>query len=250
MDRLLGRLNQTIRRIRSARQPRVEPIYLTDQEFGRIKLIRNQGRLLRLNIRTNGEIVVSAPHLASQATAKSFVDDNREYLRSMISRLGTQRHFNDGDLIGRHHRLVIKTGVRSGVRVGDRQAVVTITDNTTRLQRDQLVRQAVAKALKHEASRYLPKRLQYFATKYSYHYDRIRLTFAKSRWGSCSSNGTISLNVALMTLPDELIDYVLLHELAHTIQMNHSPAFWRQVEQTLPSAQALRRRLREYSPYI
>lgn len=85
------------------------------------------------------------------------------------------------------------------------------------------------KVLTKKAREYLPYRLEYFAKLYGYSYSKCRLTHANTRWGSCSSNRTISLNIGLMKLPEVLRDYVILHELAHLNHMDHSKAFWAEV---------------------
>lgn len=85
------------------------------------------------------------------------------------------------------------------------------------------------KVLMKKAREYLPYRLEYFAKLYGYKYDKCRLTHANTRWGSCSSKKTISLNIGLMKLPEKLRDYVILHELAHLNHMDHSKAFWAEV---------------------
>lgn len=85
------------------------------------------------------------------------------------------------------------------------------------------------KVLMKKAKEYLPYRLEYYAKMYGYSYSRCRLTHANTRWGSCSSNRTISLNIGLMKVPEVLRDYVILHELAHLNHMDHSKAFWAEV---------------------
>ena len=97
---------------------------------------------------------------------------------------------------------------------------------------------------------YLPRRLQYLADLGDFHYTKVRYGNAKGRWGSCSSQGVISLNVALMRLPKELIDYVLIHELSHTKHLNHSEAFWSLVETYYPDYKTARKELKSYSPYL
>ena len=85
------------------------------------------------------------------------------------------------------------------------------------------------KLLMKKAKEYLPYRLDYLAKLYDYNYEKCRLSHANTRWGSCSSNRTISLNIGLMKLPETLRDYVILHELAHLNHMDHSKAFWAEV---------------------
>ena len=73
---------------------------------------------------------------------------------------------------------------------------------------------------------------------------------ANTRWGSCSSRGTISLNIGLMKVPEVLIDYVILHELAHLNHMDHSEAFWQEVSEHDPQYRLHRKRLKQFSPGV
>ncbi len=95
--------------------------------------------------------------------------------------------------------------------------------------KEQRARDYQKKVLMKKAREYLPYRLEYYAKLYGYSYDKFRLTHANTRWGSCSSNRTISLNIGLMKVPEVLRDYVILHELAHLNHMDHSKAFWAEV---------------------
>ena len=81
-------------------------------------------------------------------------------------------------------------------------------------------------ALRHEAKRYLPIRLAALARQHGFHYNGVTIKDTSSRWGSCSNRKHINLSLLLMTLPWHLIDYVLLHELCHTVELNHSDRFW------------------------
>lgn len=111
----------------------------------------------------------------------------------------------------------------------------------------QRARDAKKKLLMKKAKEYLPYRLEYYAKLYNYHYDRCRLSHAATRWGSCSSSGTISLNIGLMQVPEILRDYVILHELAHLNHMDHSAAFWAEVASHDPRYKEHRAKLKHFS---
>lgn len=87
--------------------------------------------------------------------------------------------------------------------------------------------------------------MEYFAPLVGVTYNRIFIKEQKTRWGSCSSLGNLNFNWKLILLNEELLDYVVVHELAHRKQMNHSPAFWAEVERILPDWRERRRWLRE-----
>ncbi len=114
----------------------------------------------------------------------------------------------------------------------------------------QRARDTKKKLLAKQARTELPYRLEYLATKYGYTYDKCRLSHANTRWGSCSSNRTISLNIGLMKVPPKLRDYVILHELAHLNHMDHSPAFWAEVARHDPNYKDHRRKLKHFSPGV
>lgn len=84
--------------------------------------------------------------------------------------------------------------------------------------------------LKKEAKKILPEKLEYWATKHQFTYRSLKLQTGKTRWGSCSNKKNINLSVFLLLLPEHLIDYVILHELCHTVEMNHSENFWKLME--------------------
>lgn len=111
----------------------------------------------------------------------------------------------------------------------------------------QWLRRVRVTALRHIAEIYLPQRLQELASKYNFQYNTIGLRNSHSRWGSCNSNRNINLSIYLQLLPDHLIDYVILHELCHTIEMNHSSIFWSLMDNvTNKRAKSLRKELRKY----
>lgn len=113
---------------------------------------------------------------------------------------------------------------------------------------EQRARDYQKKILTKKAKEYLPYRLEYFAKLYGYNYDKCRLSHANTRWGSCSSNKTISLNIGLMKVPEVLRNYVILHELAHLNHMDHSKEFWAEVATHDKNYKIHEKKLKHFSP--
>jgi hypothetical protein len=89
------------------------------------------------------------------------------------------------------------------------------------------------------------ERLRFYAAQMGVTYNRVTIRNQKGRWGSCSAKGNLNFNYRLHYLPDELLDYVVVHELAHRIHMNHSASFWAVVEKYMPNYRECRERLKE-----
>ena len=114
--------------------------------------------------------------------------------------------------------------------------------------KSQRARDFQKKMLMKKAKEYLPYRLEYYAKLYGYSYNKCRLSHANTRWGSCSSNKTISLNIGLMKVPIKLRYYVILHELAHLNHMDHSKAFWAEVGSHDNNYKIHEKKLKQFSP--
>ncbi len=105
---------------------------------------------------------------------------------------------------------------------------------------------AVEQTLRLEAKRYLPQQVAQLAQKHGFTYNKVVIKNAKTRWGSCSYVNNINLNLHLLRLPDHLCDYVILHELAHTVEKNHGPRFWALLDKISGDARGLDRQLKAY----
>ena len=101
-------------------------------------------------------------------------------------------------------------------------------------------------ALADEALRVIPERVQFYAPIVGVTYGRITIRNQHTRWGSCSAKGNLNFNCLLMKAPPEVLDYVVVHELCHRLEMNHSPRFWTQVERVLPDYKVSRNWLRDH----
>ena len=99
-------------------------------------------------------------------------------------------------------------------------------------------KQAFEKRYRQAAAEYIPRRVAYFQAFTGGSYSRITIRGQHTRWGSCSSRGTLSFNWRLMLAPPRVLDYVVVHELAHLVHHNHSPAFYALVESVLPDYRA------------
>lgn len=113
-------------------------------------------------------------------------------------------------------------------------------------QVQQFIRAAVEEAYRREAKQFLPQRVAYFAKKFGFTFRNIVIKNSRTRWGSCSATNNINLNLHLMRLPAHLRDYVILHELAHTVEKNHGPHFWALLDRISGNARGLDKELKAY----
>lgn len=104
--------------------------------------------------------------------------------------------------------------------------------------------------LHQEAKRVLPEKVAYFAERLGISYGRVTIRCQKTRWGSCSSKGAISLNCLLLLAPQSVQEYVIVHELCHCREMNHGPAFWQLVAEALPTYQKERQWLKTHGSVL
>lgn len=228
---------------------------ITDSEFGEIIIRRNaKASHIKIRVAPDGKLRASLPMYTPIFMVKRMLKTSRKELREMLSEANSQSVYAPFQQIGKSHTLIDRPGsvTKPSVSRHGQQIIVTRPDDVNfgdeSMQR--LIREEVKKALRIEAKSYLPRRLSYLADKYDFSYQKVSFSHAAGRWGSCSSNGTISLNIALMKLPFELIDYVLIHELSHTKQMNHSTKFWDTVKIGDPNFKEHRRELKEFTPSV
>jgi len=228
---------------------------LHDEEFGDIYVQRRpNAKYVRIRLDHRGQIHATLPTRGSLIHVRKLIESSRAQLRAAIE---AQTHmsppmYEDGMTIGHTHRIELVYADNARARTSGQTIVWAVPHGSlyTSAQNQEVVRRAVRKALNNQAAAYLPRRLVYIAQDMGVSYSSIRYANQKGRWGSCSTQGVISLNVALMNLPKELIDYVLVHELAHLTHMNHSPQFWQLVEQHYPDYKNAKKQLKDYSPYL
>lgn len=226
---------------------------LVDEEFGEIVVRKSRtARHIRVTVAPDGRLRASMPFFASMRSLKSLLHSSRPQIRNMLLEHRPKLTYTDGSRIGKSHSLLVAQGTDLKVKREQLKIIVTLPVDMLleSLAVQEKIREQVRSALRIEAKHYLPRRLERLSTQLDCSYEKVRFSHASTRWGSCSSTGTISLNIALMQLPFELIDYVLVHELCHTKQMNHSQVFWNLVERADPEYIQHRRMLKKYSPTI
>lgn len=228
---------------------------LYDDEFGEIA-IRRSARTQKISIRIspNGSFRASLPIYTPIVLLKRLINRSREDLRQLSEKHTDIPAYTEGMQLGKSHKLVVMPSAREATKVGRADQNIVVYLATGEDLKTESVRQAIQKEyiklLRIEAKAYLPRKLATLADEYGFSYERVRFSHATGRWGSCSSQGTISLNIALMKLPHELIDYVLVHELCHTKEMNHSKSFWELVERCDPLYKEHRRAIKAHHPYV
>lgn len=226
-----------------------------DEEFGKITIRRSaRATQVRVRIAPDGTLRASLPLYAPLFLVKRLLASSRDQLRTIIAEASPTNDYSDGMQIGKSHSISVTTHTAQFTKVSRHGQKITVmlasSDTLNSLATNRMIRDVVITALRIEAKSYLPKRLSYLAHQYGCNYEKIRFSHASGRWGSCSSSGTISLNIALMKLPFELIDYVLIHELSHTRHMNHSAEFWQLVAGGDPQYRIHRRLLKHENPSI
>ena len=101
-----------------------------------------------------------------------------------------------------------------------------------------------------KAKKIIPPKVAFYAKQLGVEYGRIAIRAQRTRWGSCSGLGNLNFNCLLMMVPEEVLDYVIVHELCHLKEMNHSKAFWREVEQAMPDYRERKLWLKEYGSIL
>ncbi len=226
---------------------------LHDGEFGVIHLRRmKQAKYIRLRIKNDGNLYITLPYRAAIRHAQELLEHSRDNIRKARQQgFAKVKRWRDGEVIGSVYKLhIVADETTQGVKTlaQSTQAIVRYNPAIPDTELQTIVSNFAAKLLRKQAMAYLPRRLRALAEQHGFSYNRVRFSSAETRWGSCSSQGTISLNIQLMALSRELIDYVLVHELCHTKYMNHSRAFWDLVESYLPNYRTLRREIKQFSP--
>ena len=221
-------------------------------------LFRKSKRAKKINISIKPfeGIVVSFPYYVSYKAAEEVALSKKDWIKKSIAKIKNYEskkvvYHEASEFFTRSHKLVIqkKSEGNIGVVVRNGKISVKIPFNKDVFSDEvqSAIRSGIDRALRNEAKEYLPLRVERLARDFGFTYNQVYCKNLKSRWGSCSVRNNINLNIHLMRLPEELIDYVILHELCHTIHKNHSKRYWNKLESVYPDSKSADKKLREFS---
>lgn len=223
-------------------------------DIGTVTLYKRRGnRSMRLSVAASGEVRVSLPAWVPYKAGEQFARSRAAWI--MQHRQPTASGLRQGQAVGKAHRLHFApsaqaTKVTTRLRQNQIEVTHPFAYDAGHPAVQQAAHSASIRALRKEAQQLLPQRLRQLALQQGFSYNSVGIKQLKSRWGSCSAQQDITLNLFLMQLPWHLIDYVLLHELAHTKVMRHGAPFWQELERHVPHAKKLRKEIGSYHPLL
>jgi predicted metal-dependent hydrolase len=200
-------------------------------DLGKIFLRRNP-RARRYLLRVDrGRVFATIPVYGSEREMLAFLDQRHDCLLRMLEKSpgretldeNTNRHFLTFDLrIIRSGRENYYSVIKDGVLYISCPLHTDFSDGKVQA----ILWKMLEHVLRYEAKRALPVRLKVLAQQHGFRYTSVKINNSHTHWGSCTSRKNINLSLSLMLLPERLVDYILLHELCHTVEMNHSKKFW------------------------
>ena len=199
------------------------------------QIIRTKRKSIALIVKRDGSLVVRAPLRAREEAIRSLVERKAEWIKTKQELVKSTylsyvpKEFVNGEgfwYLGKRHRLQIVDDVRPALSL----------DGNFRLANASLpkARHVFERWYRKQALKVISERAQWYAENHGYTYKLIKITSAKTRWGSCSARGTLSFAWRLVMAPVPVIDYVVVHEMVHLQEKNHSKEFWGKIKIIMP----------------
>ena len=226
------------------------------KELGKVTLRKSpNAKKISISVRPFEVIRVTIPVYVSFKRAERFIEEKESWLRRTLAKIRNaeesltifdfETNFHTKD----HSLKIIKTANgKPQVKLHEGKILVLCPDdrNINEKEIQQLIRRGIEAAWRKEAKKYFPVRLGELARLYGFEFRKISIKNNRSRWGSCSGSNNINLSLHIMRLPGHLSDYIMLHELVHTVHKNHSKSFWKHLDTITGNAKALDRELKKY----
>jgi len=214
-------------------------------------LVQSKRKTIALIIQRDGTLTVRAPLRMSDVHIQEFVQKHYVWIRNKQAQAKESpalpnKHFVNGEpflYLGIEYPLTL---------VAHQRPALSLSNNKFHLANSNLPKasQVFIRWYKDQARNVISERVAFHAKKYKFTYKKIRISSARTRWGSCSSNGTLSFTWRLVMAPMEIVDYVVLHEMVHTQIKNHSKIFWQKVGDILPEYKKRVRWLKQNGKYL
>jgi predicted metal-dependent hydrolase len=214
--------------------------------IGTVTVYKRKG-VKRVSMRFNGQTLrISQPSWMPYRTGLNFAISQKRWIETHKP-YSESLTLNDGDRIGKTYILRVKHSPEVRTRITGNEIIIYCPTQNSSVPAEIIptAKKAIYRALKKEANVLLGERLDNHAATHRFSFSSVTYKSMKSRWGSCNNSKEITLNIYLLMLPWELIDYVLIHELSHTIHLNHSSDFWNKVEMHIPNYKKLRKDLKQ-----
>ncbi len=221
------------------------------KQIGAVSFVKNRrSKNIKISVKPDRSVRVSFPFYVSSTEATRFVVQNLEWITTQQQQLETKRNrIEAGHFHTKLHKVTITEATKNKTSVNGSEIEIGLADLNSESSRMYL-ENVINGIYRFEAKKILPPKLAELAEKTGFRYNKVTVRNNKRNWGSCSSKNNISLNLQMMKLPDELIEYILLHELVHTKIKNHGPDFWSKLnELTGFKARELSKKVRKYSTY-
>ncbi|HSA06073.1 MAG TPA: SprT family zinc-dependent metalloprotease [Candidatus Gastranaerophilales bacterium] len=227
-------------------------------EIGEVIICKSKrNKRINLSVKPPGIIRLSMPEKADFKQAEKFVKSKKNWIKESIEKVKNINPQNDiidekTNFKTRNHILKFHTHKLKGVKCLLEDGIINVFYPETIDISDDFIQKCIKKsvdmALKREAQEYLPERTKFLSKKTGLNFKDLMLVSSRRHWGLCTNDNLIKLNVHLMRLPDELIDYVILHELAHIREKNHSPKFYEFLSTLIPDPKGWSKKMKKYSP--
>lgn len=236
-----------------------EKIIYVDQ-IGNVLFRKNKrSKNVSIAIRPMKGVIVNLPCFLSYRVALSIVEKKRTWILSHLPTIEKIEQkatiFNENTLFStKYRRLLIDKHSKEKIltKITPDSILIKYPENINvqSIAVQKIIRDTVVKTLRLEAKEYLTRRTIQLAEKHQFKFKNIFIKNNKTLWGSCSGQNNINLNLHLMRLPDHLIDYVIIHELCHTIEKNHGTRFWKLMDTILGDSKKISKELKSYSIQI
>lgn len=207
-----------------------------------------RSKRITLKVEYPDQIMVSAPKRVSKKVIEKFIEQNQAWIQTQISKLKKRHDHVHSDhqvmIFGNPYQITHQQlpAEKRLVFVHQQGLVVNLPDSSS----IRTIKQEIKNFLKQAARSYLYERTPQLAEQMKVNYKALKLKEQKTRWGSCSSQDNLNLNWRLVHYSTPVIDYVIIHELAHLVHRNHSRSFWKLVAQHCPEYKEHRSYLKRF----